>query len=314
MPIFQPPGFVPGFSWVFDPETGYYITTQTDIGDEFNWDVIVTTYDPMFIPFPPVAYFAPFEEEYEVFPEITPPFEIFETVSISTTFDNGIVNTQSFSMGNLTSVLRIDGEDINENWLLKYKEYDNDGNVTLSARVTDDLVAFVSTFGYDDGDNQYLTSKVHSDLSEDGSAKDWETKIFEYEEETGELLKKTVVFDDGREKVVTHNEDGKVVNWTDGSPESYNWDTIEISFDNNGDRLGKTVVQDDGDVTFTQFFDDQKLFRLDFDISDTHEEWFARQIIYDCDGDRVDTIYFDTFEELQEEFVVPEPCEFLIPA
>jgi len=310
------------FVWDIDFETGLVTTTKTDLVDK-NWDTIVTVYDVSEyegpIPFPIPVLTAeeigekPSSPELEIEPVAPFDFDLLEIVSITTTLDNGIVKIEDYDDGVIDQLTCIDVEDVKNNWYVKVEQYNEDGEVSLFARVTDEFVVHVNTYGYEDGGERFTTSKNSFDLSTDGTAKSWTSISCEFDLD-GELVTKTTIYDDGREKVVAFSDEGKVVSWTDGSPDEYEWATKEITFDDEGNRVSSVVVQDDSDVIATLYDNGTKLLRLDIDLSETHDDWFAREVIYDCDGNVVEVILFETAEDIAENFVLPEGCEELVLA
>lgn len=294
------------FSWIYDFETNTYITTKTDGEGEdnnYSWTTITTVYDASEFEFPlPLAAAAP-EKEIEgpegrfmvvpTFP-VEPPFAALEVLSITTVFDNGILKEETFEDGQLAQLVSVDTLDVKD-WALQGKLFDEEGNLKALVRLSDDNVLTGKEFAYSEEGDRFVVNKISLDLSEDGSAKNWESIICEFDEVTGDLLTKTTDYDDGRLRVETHTPDGKVVNWTDVDDE-FDWATKEITFDEEGNKETAVVVQDDGDITSTLFEQGNRLTRIEVD-GDGSEDWFARQVIYDDEGS---VVYTDEFTDIAD--------------
>jgi hypothetical protein len=150
-------------------------------------------------------------------------------------------------------------------------------------------------------ENGVMTSFTQMDGGPGNGVKKWTSKETEFDE-TGAATKKTVVFDNDRTREVIFNENGsKTATLTDTSSDgsAFVWASKQTVYDTSGDKRYNITVFDNFDLTINIFLDGHKASRVDID-SDSSHSWYARQFVYDCDGNKIDTIFYDTQEELQE--------------
>lgn len=137
----------------------------------------------------------------------------------------------------------------------------------------------------------------------DGGARPWESIVTTYDPNTGEIDRKTTVFDDGRETVqLFENGVLRETVQTDGFGEftqppldggAKEWESIVTRYDADGDIESRSIIRDDG-VQTQQLYDDGVL--LETLLTDGYGageqppvdggnfEWRGKLTIYDADG------------------------------
>jgi hypothetical protein len=144
------------------------------------------------------------------------------------------------------------------------------------------------------------------DNSELGNAKNWSEINTTYNED-GSIQHRVTQYDDGRVRVEQYDGvtdvsgnpiDGKVVMFEDAA-DQFNWDSSFAVYNENGLLLFKGIVYDNHDLAMFQYEDGALNIRLDVDEDGSHT-WYARERFYDENGDVIETIYYDTADDVPE--------------
>jgi hypothetical protein len=149
------------------------------------------------------------------------------------------------------------------------------------------------------GELGILTSKTELDSDVGDGVKKWSSRTTEYDTD-GNKTSIATAFDDGRMKLDTFGEDGTkstTVSDQSGDGTAFDWSFKETVRDADGKLAMKLTVFDDADITGTLFNAGIKANRLDIDGDNSHS-WFAREYIFDENGVKIDTVFYDNFEDI----------------
>lgn len=228
-----------------------------------------------------------------------------------TVMDNGIVREEEFANGVRVRTVQIDNPQAPEgqgakNWDRIETYYDDNGQKIASITTYDDGRVRQDTF-----ENGVRSTSEIQDSPYDGQSKYSWTAINMYYDENGKLAQKITVFDDGRVReddfadgVRTSSKITDMALFGDGN---YEWDTLQFTYDENGDLSNRATIYDDGDVMLQDYEAGQiaKTFLYD---GDGDEEWLGHVTTYDQDGAVASTQALYTQEEVIAHFAA-QPVE-----
>ncbi|KAB7613321.1 hypothetical protein F9L33_12000 [Amylibacter sp. SFDW26] len=220
-----------------------------------------------------------------------------------TQFDNNIEKNEGFKNGIRTYIVK---EDLSEdglaaNWKFLSNQYDTEGSL-ISQNIK-----------YDNGVESYrfftdgvLRHRLEGDYSEDGSAVNWQALTIFYDA-AGNVEKRNTTYDNGIDEFIKYtggvrSENLQLDNSADGLGQD--WGLIRKNYDENGKLASKVTYFDDTDSIF-EFYDEGTIqARLGID-GDDDKDWFAKEILYDADGEKTDVIFYETAEDIPEFYEVP---------
>jgi hypothetical protein len=141
------------------------------------------------------------------------------------------------------------------------------------------------------------------DESADGLAYAWSRINYNYDQ-NDRLTGKDTYWDDGRFTYNGYNSDGS---WhsvaesysakDDAGNYIYNWENIVFYHDETGDLTSQHTTYWNRDLLVTGYDNQSIETKLFLDASDIRP-WFAREYVYDANGNIIDTIFYDTFDDI----------------
>lgn len=201
--------------------------------------------------------------------------------SVQTVFhDDGWIKSKTFT-------------DTHENfysWKRKAKVFDEDGT-TLSSIVWSDDGRLIKN-AFSDG------KRWNQTIEDTADAYSWSEIVTLYDTD-GNKTQRTKINDDG---VVTDTfffTDGSRKIVSDDASDAQAWSNTITEIDANGDRTLSAVLEDDGDVRANYFEDGNRNMQVFEDVSDS-KSWYARVQHYDENGVLSDTVYYDSYEDLND--------------
>ena len=205
------------------------------------------------------------------------------------TYDNGDQRIERYDPDTGFRIQRteIDGND-DKNWTSLTTTYDADTHVRIGLeKVLDNGRIDITTF---DADSGARTSRTIIDGADKAG---WHSRSFTYDADTGQLTSSHVVQDDGRSDLVTYNN-GRLASMvqTDGSSDTFEWQTRETTYDSNGRIALVEEVQDDGDLIVSSYAGGRITDETTYDNSG-NEAWHVQEVSYDSNGNVTDTTYYD---------------------
>lgn len=212
--------------------------------------------------------------------------------SVSSTryvYDNDLSVSTYYSDGQKTSQTKVDAGD-EYSWYRVTTNYDSDGNLEL--KVTDKDNGIRQTQEWENG---VLVKSVSQDLQD---AVSWSSVEITYDS-AGKMIRKTVEKDNGILSDTFIFADGSKKIVSDDTGDIKNWDKTIVQVDASGNRSLSAVLEDDGDVIANYFDDGARSMQVFEDVSDSRS-WYARVKNYDENGDLVDTVYYDSYEDLND--------------
>jgi hypothetical protein len=113
----------------------------------------------------------------------------------------------------------------------------------------------------------------------------------------GNIKESLYWYDNGEFKKYTYDFNGASLLVHEDAKDQFIWDKIETQTDENGLIEFEATQYDDGDVSAFLYENGTKASRLVIDNSDA-EPWYARELIYDIDGNIIATNYYDTLADI----------------
>jgi hypothetical protein len=211
-----------------------------------------------------------------------------------TIYDNGIEKYESYyENGQKFHSLQTDTADA-KFWSKIDAQYEEDGSLEQRTIVKDD--GGYTQWDYDFG---LVLQKTELDGEVNGGSKSWAARLTSYDE-SGNKAEVQIVYDDFRVSTETFNNDGsRDIHVTDASADGagFNWQVKDTARDENGDLEHTLTIYDNNDATSFLYDAGARSNRLDIDGDDSHS-WYAREIIYDSNGNKVDIVYYDNAAEI----------------
>jgi hypothetical protein len=218
-------------------------------------------------------------------------------------YDNDTVRIDGYTSGQRTSMTFRDesNEGSARNWQEITTNYDVNGLISDKVFVYDnDTIRFDS---YSEGSR---TSMLQVDESHLGAGKSWE-EIYTTYNSDGTVQDRTTIYDDGRVRRVDFEDisdtygnpiDGKTISIAD-TGDIFNWDAAITTYDADNNLVNKIIVYDNEDALLFQYENGSLSILLDVDGDDSHS-WFARERFYDENNNLIETIHYDTADDVPE--------------
>lgn len=210
---------------------------------------------------------------------------------IITHWDNGGYSDFHYSdTGSIIKKVINDNSEDSYNWSRRETVFEQDGSLKALDTIYDDGRRLKQD--YEDG------VIVSSTILDRKNAYSWRKIITTYDE-NGKRIQKTKTDDNGVETDTFFFTDGSKKTTKADKNNVKDWDKTIVQVDADGNRSLSAVLEDDQDVIANYFDDGARTMQVFEDVSDS-KSWYARVRNYDENGGLVDTVYYDSYEDLND--------------
>lgn len=212
-----------------------------------------------------------------------------QKTSRSTEFDDGDQMIEQFDAETGARTLRIETDGDNDKpWAFLSTSYDAEtGTRTGVTKVLDNGRIDSATYDAETG------TRTSRSIVDGNDTKTWHSKSFTYDADTGVRLTRELVNDDGSTDLITYQNGRKASQLlTDGEADTFDWVSLETTYDANGRVALTQEVRDDGDLIISSYAGGRLTDQTSYDNSG-NEVWHVQEITYEPTGDVADTTYYD---------------------
>ena len=201
-----------------------------------------------------------------------------QVASIETTYDNGVVQMDSYSDGQLTYSLSVDSRVSDaEPWQQIERFYDAQGQLRDEITLLD--TGIVETAHFASG---VMTHRTQYD-AQGVDAADW-TEIESFYDSLGQLEREVTTLDTGviQDETYVNGVLSYRVSYDDPGTNAMEWVVIEESFDEVGQLAVQTVTHDNGIIAESQYSDGVLNYRVEYDDPYSNAaDWTRIESYYD---------------------------------